>query len=234
LAAIPAAGEIYVWTDAQGEAHFTTDLSLVPPSLRSAAGEAATVRQRTPAPAPPAARTDSIPLNAPNGRKAVGVRDSGLAAESVKLLRNQMLSSPGSRYGAVPASGVWGLLMETGYPEAASILMVRSDGHVVLYGSNGGGVMGGETLPAVNQAARRLVEVAATQTAKLAPTTSFPWPADGEVRFYALTARGVLSASARRDAIARSGHPLSQLFLAGHAVITELREASEAQQRSAR
>jgi hypothetical protein len=219
LSASLARSEIYRWTDASGREHFTTNLHDVPPAQRPKGASAE--------PAPPRQAPSTPPASMPQAGSG-GLQRSGHDARSAALLRERLLSGRPEAYRVEPVSSVWAVLMETGYPNGAGTLVTRSDGSADLILSVGGGVIGGRTLPEINARARQLVATAAASLDELSPASEFPLPADGEVRFYVLTTQGVRTARAPRDEIARSGHPLSELFLAGHAVLTELREASEA------
>lgn len=126
---------------------------------------------------------------------------------------------------------VWGVLMETGYPEAAVTLVALGDGTASLYFSSGGGVIGGGPHPSIDAAARRLVGLAGSHLSKMSRTSEFPLPASGEVTFYVLTTNGVLQADAREETLGAGDHPLSELFFAGHHVITGLREVTEKRKR---
>ncbi len=97
-----------------------------------------------------------------------------------------------------------------------------------MFFSLGGGVIGGGDIPAIHARARRLIELTDRESKQLSPVAQTPLPTSGEVRFYALTASGVRGAVASREVLGSGRHPLSALFLAGHDVITGLREASEA------
>jgi clan AA aspartic protease (TIGR02281 family) len=70
LAAPAAGGEIYRWTDARGNVHFTEDLSQVPPAQRAAAEEAAQRR----AAAPSRLQTYEAPASRPRPAAFTGRR----------------------------------------------------------------------------------------------------------------------------------------------------------------
>jgi len=142
-------------------------------------------------------------------------------------LRARILRGTASEFSIEPLGGVWGVLMETGYPEAAATLVALADGSASLYFSSGGGVVGGGPNPAVNLAARRLVELSAEHAPELSITKAFPLPDTGDVRFYVLTTHGVLGSTAHEETLHAGGHPLSDIFFAGHEVIGRLREVSE-------
>ena len=148
-------------------------------------------------------------------------------AELSAKLRSQLLHGTASEFSIEPVSGVWGVLMEIGYPDAAATLVALGDGTASLYLSSGGGVIGGGPHPSINEAARRLVGLAGGYTTKMSQTSDFPLPASGEVTFYVLTTKGVLKADAREKALSGGKHPLSELFFAGHDVITGLRKVTE-------
>ncbi len=64
--------------------------------------------------------------------------------QAIKDLRNQLLTSPPEALGFSKAgsdSEVWGILMETGYPEALATLVSLRDGTASLYLGHGGNNM---------------------------------------------------------------------------------------------
>jgi len=148
-------------------------------------------------------------------------------AEVTRSLRAQLLRGTAAEFSIEPVAGVWGVLMEIGYPDAAATLVALGDGTASLYLSSGGGVIGGGPHPTINAAARRLVGLAGGNLTKMSPTTAFPLPASGEVTFYVLTTKGVLRADALEEVLGGGKHPLSELFFAGHDVISGLRKVTE-------
>ncbi len=152
----------------------------------------------------------------------------------IKDLRNQLLTSPPDKLGFTKAgsdSEVWGILMETGYPEALATLMSLRDGNASLYLGHGGGVIGGVGHENVRRAAMGFVKESAKYLTSMKSTTSFPYPAVGRVKFYVLTFNGVVTAEAHQNELGEGKHGLSPLFFAGHGVITQLRQISEAPKR---
>jgi len=145
-------------------------------------------------------------------------------------LRHQALSTQRIEVGIPgppPEAPVWGILMETGYPEVTATLVALGDGTTSLYLSSGGGVIGGHAHQGVRQANAEFVETANQYYQHLKPTESFPVPGEGHTLFYVLTDTGVLSGAGREDELGLVRHPLSPLFHAGHRVITQLRLMSE-------
>jgi hypothetical protein len=148
-------------------------------------------------------------------------------AQVTAELRARLLRGTASQFSIEPVAGVWGVLMETGYPDAAATLVALGDGTASLYFSSGGGVIGGGPHPSINAAARRLVEIAGRHVSELSPATEFPLPSNGDVRFYVLTTKGVLQGGAREETLGEGSHSLSEVFFAGHDVITGLREVTQ-------
>jgi hypothetical protein len=145
-------------------------------------------------------------------------------------LRHQALSTQRTEVGIPappPEAPAWGILMETGYPEATATLFALSDGTTSLYLSSGGGVIGGHAHQSVRQANAALLQTANHYYQHLKPIESFPVPAEGHTLFYVLTDTGVLSGGGLEDYLGLDWHPLSPLFHAGHRLITQLRLISE-------
>ena len=145
-------------------------------------------------------------------------------------LRHQALSTRRTEVGIPappPEAPVWGILMETGYPEATATLLALGDGTTSLYLSSGGGVIGGHAHEGVRQANAEFLDTANEYCQHLEPTESFPVPGEGHTLFYVLTDSGVLSGAGLEDDLGFGRHELSPLFHAGHQVITELRHISE-------
>lgn len=148
------------------------------------------------------------------------------SASNPSSLRDLALTVTATDLAVVPSQGlpnVWGVLMETGYPEAVVTLVGFADGTTSLYFSNGGGIIGaGEHVP-VREATARFLQAAETHLGSLTPVTDTPVPAVGRIRFYVRTFAGTLGAETSEDDLGYGRHPLSPLFHAGHAVITAAR-----------
>ena len=154
-------------------------------------------------------------------------RSSG---EAYSTLRHQALSIQRTEVGLPappPEAPAWGILMETGYPEATATLLALLDGTTSLYLSSGGGIIGGHAHESVRQANAGLLQTANHYYQHLKPSESFPVPAEGHTLFYVLTDSGVLSGGGLEDDLGHGRHPLSSLFHAGHRVLTQLRLISE-------
>jgi hypothetical protein len=107
----------------------------------------------------------------------------GSSDDTYSVLRRQALSVQRSDLGIPeppPEAPAWGILMETGYPEASATLFALGDGTTSLYLSTGGGVIGGQAHQNVREANAEFVEAANRQYQHLKPTDSFPLPAGGK------------------------------------------------------
>ncbi len=154
-------------------------------------------------------------------------------AEMSRRLREQALTVGAGELDLAPSEArrhVWGVLMDLGYPGAVATLAVFGDGTASLYVSTGGSVIGAGGHAPVHAAAERFlasVEVHLTEFTRAAET---PLPQTGRVRFYVRTFEGTLAAEADEQDLGHDRHRLSPVFHAGHAVITEMRLASERQE----
>ncbi|MBN1801405.1 MAG: hypothetical protein JW891_07865 [Candidatus Lokiarchaeota archaeon] len=122
---------------------------------------------------------------------------------------------------------VWGIVMETGILSASYTLVVLIDGTTSLYFSNGGGILGGGEHEDVRKASEILLTGAQVFYEKGQETTKYPLPSEGAVNFYFLTFDGNFSYASTGKKLGKGNDAFSDLFLAAHGVITELRKFSE-------
>jgi hypothetical protein len=125
---------------------------------------------------------------------------------------------------------VFGVVMETGYPEAVVTLVSFADGTASLYFSNGGGVVGSGQHAGPAAASQSLVALAARSRQGLSAANNTPLPKVGYTRFYVLTQHGTVTAEAKEEDLGENRHALSPLFYAAQDVITEIRKVEEARQ----
>lgn len=147
-------------------------------------------------------------------------------AEAVTALRRQALTMSADELGLTPTAAhprVWGILMETGYPEAVATLVAIADGTASLYFSNGGGIIGAGAHAAVQATLPAFFAEAEAHVDSLASTTDVPLPGVGCTRFYLRTFAGTLTDEAPEADLGTMKHPLSRLFHTGHAVLSAMR-----------
>jgi hypothetical protein len=145
------------------------------------------------------------------------------------LRENLFASDLGTMTSADPAAtdDVFGVVMEMGMPSGTALVFGLRDGSASLYFSGGGGAIGGQGRPAINAAAKRLVETAKEVVTKLAPATTHPLPAAGRIRFSVFTAAGVRAAEAAESELTSGASELSPLFHGAHQIIAGFRLAEE-------
>lgn len=150
-------------------------------------------------------------------------------ADIYRDLRQQVFSIDPSKIGVNPSASnsVWGVVMETGYPEAVATLVALADGTVSLYLSNGGGIIGVGQHEGPRKASSELLTASKQFLSQAALTKTFPLPSQGNTRFYFLTSGGVLTTESKEDDLGNNRLPLSPLFHKAHEVIAQARMADE-------
>ncbi|OZG72669.1 hypothetical protein BTA51_14160 [Hahella sp. CCB-MM4] len=123
---------------------------------------------------------------------------------------------------------VWGTVMETGFSDSGYYtLVVLADGTVSLYLSNGGGIIGAGTHENVQQPAGRFLVFSKDFYDLAQPSGSHAVPEANHVNFYFLTDEGIYKYGAPEETLWKGEDPFSPLFLAGHAVISEIRSIQQ-------
>jgi len=151
-------------------------------------------------------------------------------ADIYRDLRQQVFSIDPSKIGVPPSSAsnsVWGVVMETGYPEAVATLVALADGTVSLYFSNGGGIIGVGQHEGPRKASTELLTASKEFLSQVALTKTFPLPSQGNTRFYFLTSGGVLTTESKEDDLGNNRLPLSPLFHKAQEVIAQTRMVDE-------
>jgi len=144
-------------------------------------------------------------------------------------IRNGLLEAKTSSVAIPPSEAlpnVWGCMMETGYPQGAATVFYVADGSASLYFPGSGGVIGAGGQPPVRAAGQALLKISEHVLASLDPTQDFSFPQLGHVRFYVLTHSGPRSAQGHAEALGNGTGPLSVLFFAVHALISQIRLAA--------
>lgn len=126
--------------------------------------------------------------------------------------------------------GVYGVLMETGYPEYVVTLSAFMTGDASLYFSSGGGMIGGIGHETVRKAAITFNRKADEFISSCNKATSFPMPKSGQTLFYILTQEGIYTAEALENDIGNNRSLYSSLFYVGQSVIAEYRLIEEKKQ----
>jgi hypothetical protein len=150
--------------------------------------------------------------------------------DAVRDLRELALTRAAADLGLSPgpeSPNVFGILMETAYPEAVASLVVFAEGSTSLYFSNGGGIIGAGEHASVRATLGAFFAETEAHLSAFTPAESTPLPAPGRVRFYLRTFKGTLTAEADEQALGNMQHELSPVFHRGHAVISAVLEATD-------
>jgi hypothetical protein len=122
---------------------------------------------------------------------------------------------------------VWGVVMDTGYPNGTATVVALADGTTSLYTSTGGGIIGAGAHAGVAAATRALLGVVEAHLDKLPAATQDDLPPADWVVLRALAYGGQRAVLAEEDELGYDRHPLSPVFHAVHEVITQLRLLDE-------
>jgi hypothetical protein len=148
-------------------------------------------------------------------------------------LRNRALTVTAAELGLEPdpETPIYGVIMETGYPQAVATLVCLRDGTVSLYLSTGGGVIGSGEHESVRAASFEMLSItnryAQAFISACTAVSTFALPGTGDVVFYLLANGAVHQAKCREKALAAQSDPFSALFNNCHAVLSEVRKIEE-------
>ena len=137
-----------------------------------------------------------------------------------------MLTAPPKDIGAEPSAEfprVYALLMDWPLSEQIATVFAASTGAASLYTTSTFGIIGGEGHDTVRAAAKALVRASDRHLNAARPTTEFPYPDNGHVRFYFVTFDGVRVIDADLPAMANGTGECAELFGLAQKVLTELR-----------
>jgi hypothetical protein len=145
-------------------------------------------------------------------------------------LRLQALHTNASDFGMEPSESfpnVFGVVMDMAYPNGVATLVCFADGTTSLHTSTGSGIIGGGAHPQVVRAGRELLRVAEDlRSCCVADPTDEP-PLPGAVTIRLLTFDGRVAVTEQEVVLGEGHSPLSPLFHAAHAVLSELRQIDE-------
>jgi hypothetical protein len=145
-------------------------------------------------------------------------------------LRRQVLELDPAEAGLAPTDQfprVWGVVMDTGYPNGTATVVALADGTTSLYLSSGGGIIGAGQHASVATATRALHGVVEAHLDQIPAAAHDELPPAHWVVMRALTFWGQRAILAEEDELGYDRHPLSPVFHAIHAVITQLRLLDE-------
>jgi len=159
-------------------------------------------------------------------KKPVGSEISPQAqAQTTKGWREIFLtSSPGvlGLRGEDEQAKVWGVMMDVASPSGVITFIAERNGETRVCTSTGHRILGGYI---ARNEAKRFVSEAEKHLESMKPTTSFPYPEVGRIKFYVRTRDGVYTAEADEEELVHERHALSPLFVAGNEALTVFRTA---------
>ena len=121
------------------------------------------------------------------------------------------------------------VIVDTDRGIVGTTVVATMEGDASLYTTKGGAILGGGGVPHIRAAAQKLVRVAANHIGAMTPTTSYPFPTNGNVRFYVRTPKQVYTAEAPLAQLEGDGHPLASLFGASMDVALPLQDLDKGQ-----
>ena len=149
-------------------------------------------------------------------------------AETYARLRNMVFTTKPESVGLNPTAGeIWGVVMETGYPEAVVTLVALAEGTVSIYFSNGGGIIGLGTHSGPQRAGNEFIALAQKFSSYGTSTQEYPLPKVSNTRFYFFVGSDTITVEAKEDDLGNGRHQLSPLFHKGHELISEIRVVDE-------
>lgn len=169
----------------------------------------------------------ATPAEAASATTPANTEASAQAAQAMKGLRDRLFTSTPEEVGLSgedAKANVWCVMMEVTLQVGSVTVVSMRDGTASIYGSTGGGVLGGYV---AKKEAKSLVSEGEKHLASMKPTKSFPYPERGRIKFYVLTRDGVYTAEVDEKEVQSEQHPLFPLFRSANEVMSALRTASQ-------
>lgn len=165
---------------------------------------------------------ESNRTNNPSDSSAIEARDvvAMLRASVLKLVPSDIDLD-------IETGSIFGLVIETAYPDAVASLTVLADGSVSLYVSDGTGCVGCGTHRDVRRAGADLLDVAERCVDLTIPTDATDYPPPGHIGFYFLGSN-LRSVQVRLEEL-DAGSKLGALYFAGQEVINAIERVGAGQ-----
>jgi hypothetical protein len=130
-------------------------------------------------------------------------------------------------YESSPA--VWGVVIDTAYPDAVATLVALSDGSVSFYVSNGTGCIGCGNQREVRQESADLLALAAGALPLTIATDDTELPPPGTIRFYLFARDGLHCTQTPLEYINRADERLGRLYFCGQRVLATIERVGAGQ-----
>jgi hypothetical protein len=147
-------------------------------------------------------------------------------AEIMREMRLKMLTAWPKDSAHKPSQDfphVMGVLMDWPIQSTTITVVSMSTGDASIYTTGTFGVLGGIGHESVRAAAINCVKLAQQYYDEAKPTTEYPYPAPGRVRFYLVCYDGVRVMDADLNVVSQRKDRCSDLYVAAQDVVTELR-----------
>ena len=145
-------------------------------------------------------------------------------AEVYAGLRNRILTKRPPTF-----TGFWGVVMDMGMPNGIATMIAVADGTVSMYTSAGGGIIGVGPHEGPKRVASDLLQAAPEFSSHCEPTTVFPLPKTGNIRFYLMGPEKIVTKEVNAQELSGGRHELSPLFSKCNALLTEIRLVDQKQ-----
>ena len=117
-------------------------------------------------------------------------------------------------------TGIYGFVMESGYSNGISSLVIIADGTVSLYFSNGGAMIGSGSNENIGEKSIELMKFISSYKDKFEISDSNPIVRKKNVRFYLLTYDGLLTKEVPQRDLGYNKHELSPVFHKTHELLS--------------
>jgi hypothetical protein len=165
------------------------------------------------------------------GRIGMPLKSSAQTRQTIgPELRQMFLETTASKLGLSTSAqfpNVFAVALDWPLGEQIATVISVSDGSASLYTTSTFGIIGGASHESVRAAARQFVSASEQYLADSSPTSTYPYPKSGKIRFYLLTYQGVRTIDADAKATCAGTGKFSQLFGAAQDVVTQLHVVSE-------
>jgi hypothetical protein len=148
-------------------------------------------------------------------------------ADVMREIRLKVLTTPTSQKPTEEFPHVRGVIMDWPIKDTTVSLMASSVGDGSIYTTGDFGVVGGIKYEDVRTAAKTLVKLAEKCYSDAVPTTDFPYPQPGHVRFYLICYDGVRVIDVIESSLSNGKPKYFDMFTAGQRMIADLRKIAE-------
>jgi len=147
------------------------------------------------------------------------------AANPYLGLRSLVLQGTRANFGLGPGTSAtepFAVVSDWNDAEGTTTIIAVADGSASVYRSNGAGsIGGGQSHEIIRKAALKAVEAAGAAQPQMHGASAYPFPARGQVSFYAVTDSGVFAATAAHEDLVNNRSPFSALAGAMQNIVSE-------------